>query len=495
MFLIGYDIGTSSIKASLMESQTQKALASATYPKTEMPISVPQPGRAEQNPADWWENLKKATAEIMKSSNIDKTKIEAIGITYQMHGLVCVDKDREVLRPSIIWCDSRAVETGNNAAEKLGRDFCLRNLLNYPGNFTASKLKWVMENEPDIYKRIYKIMLPGDYIAMKMSGQINTTVSGLSEGIFWDFTKNELSSELLDCFGFSEELLAEPVETFSVQGEMTKQAADEMGLCEGIKIAYRAGDQPNNAFSLNVLEPGEVAATAGTSGVIYAIADKPVYDDKSRVNTFVHVNHKTDQPRFGVLLCVNGTGILYSWLKKCFSTESESYEHLNHLADMSPVGSDGLTVLPFGNGAERTLENRDIGASFSNINFNTHDRSHLIRAAQEGIVFALNSGLDIIQDMGSSVETIRAGKANMFLSMLFKEAFATVTNSTVELYDTDGSQGAARGAGIGSGIYKNAGEAFENFERLETIEPNEKLRPEYQQAYEKWQKELLKRLA
>jgi len=484
--LLGYDVGSSSIKATLMEAETGNVLAMATSPEKELEIIAKKSGWAEQHPHTWWEHVIKATDKLgSKIPGIQN--VQAIGISYQMHGLVLVDKNKEVLRPSIIWCDSRAVEIGEKAAKQIGEKKCLENLLNLPGNFTASKLKWVMDNEPEIYSKIHKMMLPGDYIAMQMTGEIKTTPSGLSEGIIWNFRQQRIAKLLLDHYGISEELIADVVPTFSVQGELTRAAAEELGLKPGTKISYRAGDQPNNALSLNVLNPGEIAATAGTSGVVYGITEKNDYDSKSRVNTFVHVNHTQQIPRYGVLLCLNGTGILNSWLKHN-ATDGLDYERMNELAGGVKVGSDGLVILPYGNGAERTLENKHLGASIHGLNFNIHNRAHLLRAAQEGIVFALNYGLQIMRQTGVRAKTVRAGNANMFLSPLFAEAFATVTESTVELYNTDGSQGAARGAGIGAGIYKGPEDAFAGLQPVKTIEPNRKLTTDYKEAYERWEK-------
>ena len=485
--LLGYDVGSSSIKATLMDAGTGKVLASATSPDRELDIVAAEIGWAEQEPSVWWEHVVKATREINAKAQFDAGDIGAIGISYQMHGLVVVDENKEVLRPSIIWCDSRAVQIGEKAAEDIGADKCLKKLFNLPGNFTASKLRWVKENEPELYQKIHKIMLPGDFIAMKMTGEIKTTPSGLSEGIMWDFESDGLADFVLDNYGISGDLIAETVPTFSVQGELTAAAADELGLKAGTKISYRAGDQPNNALSLGVLEPGEIAVTAGTSGVVYGVGDKKNYDPKSRVNVFVHVNHAAADPRYGVLLCLNGTGILNSWLKHNFvAGDRIDYEQMNDLAAQVPVGSDGLVILPYGNGAERTLENRNIGASLHGWNFNVHKKAHFLRAAQEGIVFALNYGLGIMRDMGIELTTVKAGNANMFLSPLFAEAFATVTQATVELYNTDGSQGAARGAGIGAGIYKGADDAFAGLEPVRTIEPNKKSASSYREAYENW---------
>jgi xylulokinase len=483
--LLGYDVGSSSIKATLMEAETGEVLATAVSPKKELEIIAKKFGWAEQHPHIWWEHVVKATQMIKSQAHFNASDVKAIGISYQMHGLVIVDKNKEVLRPSIIWCDSRAVQIAEKAAAEIGEKKCLKSLLNLPGNFTASRLKWVMENEPDIYSKIHKMMLPGDYIAMKMTGEIRTTPSGLSEGIMWDFKKQELADLVLEYYRIPQELVADVVSTFSVQGYLTQESADLLGLKAGTVVSYRAGDQPNNALSLNVLNPGEIAATAGTSGVVYGITAEAKYDTKSRVNTFVHVNHAPKKPRYGVLLCINGTGILNSWLKH--NTGTIDYHEMNALAEKASVGSEGLVILPYGNGAERTLENRNIGASIHGLNFNLHNRAHLLRAAQEGIVFALNYGVGIMRRVGVDVRTVRAGYANMFLSPLFAEAFATVTQSVVELYNTDGSQGAARGAGIGAGIYKSPEAAFAGLKPVKKIEPNNKLSVGYKQAYEKWE--------
>jgi xylulokinase len=487
IYLLGLDIGSSSVKASVINAETGKSIGSAMSPEKEMEMISVESGWAEQHPQMWWEHTVKAVHKAIAENSIRAENIKALGISYQMHGLVAVDKNREVLRPSIIWCDSRAAEIGNKAFHDLGEEYCLKHFLNSPGNFTASKLKWVQENEPEIYQKIDKIMLPGDYIAMKLTGRICTTVSGLSEGILWDHLNDELAAKLLDYYGISEDLIPEPLASFDVHGELTSPAAEELGLQPATKVSYRAGDQPNNALSLNVLNPGEVAATAGTSGVVYGITDQPDYDPKSRVNSFAHVNHSASTPRFGVLLCVNGTGILNSWLKKTLSNNDEiSYDRMNQLAAKAPVGADGLTIFPFGNGAERILENKNTGAQLRGLDFNRHDTTHLLRAGQEGIVFALNYGFDIMKDMGMNMETVRAGHSNMFLSPLFREAFVNVTGTTLELYNTDGSQGAARGAGLGAGIYQDYDEAFQGLEVKEVTEPEPDKAAAYTDAYSKW---------
>lgn len=490
-YLLGFDIGSSSVKASLLEINSGKNVASAFSPSSEMTMQSVQPGFAEQDPGMWWNELVNAVNKLHQQTTFNGDEVAAIGIAYQMHGLVCVDKDLKPLRPSIIWCDSRAVKIGDKTFEELGEKYCLKNFLNSPGNFTASKLKWVKKNEPDIYKNIYKIMLPGDYIAMKLTDTPATTISGLSEGILWNFKKEKIATDLLKYYGIDEKLLSPIVPTFGEQGRLTSSAANELKLKAGIPISYRAGDQPNNAFSLNVSQPGEVAATAGTSGVVYGIIDKPNYDPKSRVNTFVHVNHTKKNPRYGVLLCVNGTGILNSWLRKNFFGDS-SYEQINSEASRVEAGSDGLLFYPFGNGAERVLENHDLGGTMKGLQFNRHHRGHIARAAQEGIVFALHYGVEIMKEMGMEINTVRAGHANMFLSDVFSSVFVNTTGCQLELYNTDGATGAARGAGIGVGVYKDLAEAYSSMEKIKSYSPVKEDQDIYLDIYNKWKQQLKK---
>ena len=490
MYLLGYDIGSSSVKVCLIEASSGKIIASDFSPKKEMKITADQPGWAEQNPLEWWTNLKLANESVLQKSGVNAEDIKGIGSTWQMHGLILVDKDQNLLRPSIIWCDSRAVPYGEKAFAAIGEEKCLSHLLNSPGNFTASKLAWVKENEPEIFEKIDKIMLPGDYIAMKLSGEIGITIEGLSEGIFWDFKNNCISEDVIDYYGIPKSFFPEIVPTFGIQAAVSASAAAELGLKEGTPISYRAGDQPNNALSLNVFNPGEIASTAGTSGVVYGVLDTLDYDKRSRVNTFAHVNHTLEQTRLGVLLCINGTGILNSWLKNNFATSLSSYGDMNELASLSPIGSKGLSIIPFGNGAERVLENKEVNCSIQGINFNIHTKGDVLRAAQEGIVFSYEYGMDIMRNMGMDIQVIRAGDANMFLSSIFRQTLSSVSNAVIELYDTDGAAGAARAAGMGVGFYADSKEAFSALEKIAVIEPEFDKKEQYLEAYERWKSRL-----
>ncbi len=485
MLLLGIDLGSSSVKVSVIDGKSGKCHASAYHPRDEMKITAGNPGWAEQDPEEWWINLKASIADCNDQLGSKKDEIGAIGISYQMHGLVIIDKDFKVLRPSIIWCDGRAVEYGEEAFNAIGKEFCLSRLLNSPGNFTAAKLAWVKKNEPELYSRTDKILLPGDYIALRLTGEAMTTYSGLSEGIFWDFSNDDVSNEILDFYGFNADILATAMPSFSIQGELLKSVSHELGLPEGIPVSYRAGDQPNNALSLNVMEPGEVAATAGTSGVIYGVTDQKKYEPLSRVNSFLHVNHSVSRPRLGVLLCINGTGILNSWLRRNTGS-NKSYVEMNKMAEKVSPGSDGLSILPFGNGAERMLGNQDVGARIMGLNFNTHTNAHLFRAAQEGIVFSIRYGLDIMKETGIIPSVIRAGAANMFQSSVFRETLSCITETEIHLYNTDGSLGAARGAGIGRGYYKSVKEAFAGLKTVSITQPDKAKKDAYEEAYSVW---------
>jgi xylulokinase len=494
--LLGFDVGSSSIKAVLLDARTGAVVASAASPRTELAIHAERPGWAEQDPEVWWENLMAATAEVRAAAGKAWDAVQAIGVSYQMHGLVLLDKTGKLLRPSIIWCDSRAVDVGEKAFRGLGGKACLPRLLNSPGNFTTSRLAWVKENEPAVFSRAAQFLLPGDWIALRLTGESRTTFSGLSECILWDFPRNARADEVLDWFGIPRGLVPAPVGAFSPQGGLTADAAAALRLPRGTRVCYRAGDQPNNAFSLGVLDPGQAAATAGTSGVVYGIIDRPAWDGASRVNTFVHVNHEPARPRYGVLLCVSGTGILYSWLRRLLvgDTGTVGYDEMNRVSEGAPIGSDGLRMLPFGNGAERTLDNANPGASVLGLDFNRHAIPHLLRAAQEGIVFALCRGLGIMKEMGLDIKTVRAGRSNMFLSPIFREAFATTTGARVELFETDGAQGAARGAGVGAGVYASPKESFVGLRAAHVQEPDNGKAGAYRDAYGAWEEALRRSL-
>ncbi len=442
MFL-GIDIGTSSIKAALLDAEGGRQLASASSPDTELAILAPEPGFAEQDPDVWWEHVQNAVCLLPEDL---RARVLGIGIGYQMHGLVLVDDGHRPTRDAIIWCDSRAASIGDRAADALG-DYWMGNLLNSPGNFTASKLRWVIENEPDTIARSRWAMLPGDYIALRLTGRPLTSNSGLSEMALWDFAAGDRSHRLLEQFEIPDGMIPEAVPTCGPQGRLRPDMAAALGLPESVEVTFRAGDQPTNALALGVMEPGEVAATAGTSGVIYSVTADAFADPLQRVNTFLHVNRSSREAANGVLCCVNGCGSLMNWIRNKLFDADRSYDDLNELAQTAPLGADGLLVHPFGNGAERILGNVNLGAHVSHLDFTRHTSAHLCRAAQESVAFALFYGIEALP----RPSLIRASKANLFLSALFSQTVADLTGAVVEIHDTQTVYGAAWGAAMGAG--------------------------------------------
>jgi xylulokinase len=338
----------------------------------------------------WWEHVQQAIARVHATKRYDPADIAAIGIAYQMHGLVLVDKDQRVLRDSIIWCDSRAVPYGDRAFATIGEQRSLERLLNSPGNFTAAKLAWVKEQEPAIYEKIDKVMLPGDFIALRLTGEATTHISALSEGIFWDFARPMRCRKMsFQTFGFDKKLIPEIRPLFSAHGGVKADVAAALQLTKGIPVTYKAGDQPNNALSLNVLEPGEVAATAGTSGVIYGVSDRLTYDPGSRVNSFAHVNYTggeggrrithtpgVTQAGSGCCLCINGTGIMNRWIRDLVGGHGTSMglqpAECGGDADRSgECGVDGIAVWQWG---RADLLQSIIGAQLLDIDLNVHGR-------------------------------------------------------------------------------------------------------------------------
>lgn len=494
MYTIGYDIGSSSVKAALVEAKTGKVLARVTAPETELEMDAPESGWAEQNPEDWYKYVVAATQDMLARTQVHSKDIKAVGIGYQMHGLVLVDEEHQVVRPSIIWCDGRAVATGEKAFNAIGSEACLSHCLNSPGNFTAAKLKWVADNEPENYARAKYAMLPGDYIALRLTGAATTTVTGLSEGVFWDFKENRLASLVLNEMDLNADLIPPRVPAVGRQGVINEAAAKELGLEPGTVVGYRAGDQPNNALSLNVLAPGEVAATGGTSGVVYGVTDQLASDPGQRVNSFAHVNHAGEAPRIGVLLCINGAGILHRWVRNLVGGDQLSYGDMETMAAAVPAGCEGLHFLPFGNGPERMLGNKNIGAHLLGLDLNRHDSTHVVRAGLEGIAFAFVYGMKILGELGVDLSKIRVGNDNLFQSDVFSSTIATLTGATIEVHNTTGAVGAALAAGVAVGLAADLEEAIGHQEVLASVRPG-KHKQALEVAYQRWEKALLLRLS
>jgi len=491
MYYIGYDLGSSFVKIALLDSKTNKQVSLIKEPSSEMKIISLKDNWAEQDPELWWKYICDGTKKLINKTKINKDHIKAIGISYQMHGLVLLDNKKKLLRNSIIWCDSRAVNIGNKAEKEIGIEKFRENLLNSPGNFTASKLKWVKEKEPDLYKRVKYFMLPGDYIAFKLTGEISTTINGLSEAILWDFKSNSSADWLLDYFEIDKNFVPQVVNNFEEQGRINKKASEESGLPLNIPVKYRAGDQPNNALSLNVLNPGEIAATAGTSGVLFSLTDILKTNEISRINHFAHVNYSKKSPVVGKLLCINGTGIQYKWLREI--TNEKEYNKMNKIMKDVPVGCEGLINFPFGNGAERIFNNKIIGSHFINLNFNKHGKAHLYRSAIEGIAFSFAYGIELMKEDQSLINVIKAGNDNLFQSKVFVETLCSIIGNNIQIFNTNGAIGAARASTIEGNNFDYFKKSSTGNDLVSEYEPKNN-NEEYILAYEKWKKELNKKI-
>lgn len=496
MYLLGFDIGSSSIKGALIDAESKKTIRVVSAPDREMPIDSPDRGFAEQDPEMWWKYVCRCSNMLMEHHPEAKNRIGAIGLTYQMHGLVLTDDEGKVLRSSVIWCDSRAVSTGRELEEKLDANAFLGSHYNVPGNFTFSKLRWVQKHQPDIFEQSEKFMLPGDYIAFRMTGEIRTSYTGLSEAILWNFKEGKANEDLLRQWDMDPRLIPGHAPSFATQGYVHATAREELGLDSGgkIPVSYRSGDQPNNAWSLNVNEPGVMAGAGGTSGVLYGISEDPVIDLTQRTNSFAHVNYEPERPRIGVLLCINGAGILYSWIRKNITGSDFSYDELERRATSVAPGADGLQFLPFGNGAERMLQNKPVQAHLMQLDLNRHRQDHIIRAGLEGVGFAFVYGYEIMKGLGLASDILRVGNDNLFLSGIFSGLISAMTGMRIEIREATGAVGAALGAGVGAGIYTSPQDAMKDSAVLQTVIPDPELQELYRPYYKLWKTELNNKL-
>ena len=315
---------------------------------------------------------------------------------------------------------------------------------------------------------------------------MTTTKTGLSEGMLWDYKNNSVADFLLKYYEIDSSLIPKIVPTFGFQCKLNKKGSSECGLLEDIPIYYRAGDQPNNALSLNVLNPGEIAATAGTSGVVFAVTDNVKTNESERINNFLHVNIN-NSISLGKLLCINGAGIQYAKLKN--ELNINSYDEMNKLSSVVEVGSKQLTYLPFGNGSERMLNNINVGSKMLNFDINIHKKEHVIRATLEGIAFAFVYGMQILINDGVKPKVIRAGNDNLFKSKVFGETISTLINTDIEIYETTGAFGAARAVDLRNRDFNKFENNIIENDFLRTFSPQPNLN-DYKNAYNLWVEKL-----
>ena len=481
-YVIGIDVGTGGTRAVLVDEKGA-VLASATH--EHLPFASPQNGWAEQDPHDWWNACKQALGKLLEESAVQKTEIAAIGLTGQMHGAVLLDENDEVLRHALIWCDQRTQEECDELDKTVGTKRLVE-LTSNPAltNFTLTKLMWVRTHEPEIWKRFRSFLLPKDYIRLQLTGVRATDVSDASGTLLLDVANRRWSQEMLKATRLDARCLPQLFESQQVVGTITAHAALETGLAEGTPVVAGAGDQAAGAIGMGIVKAGDVSATIGTSGVVFAATDQPFLDPQGRLHTFCHAIPN----RWHVMGVTQAAGLSLRWFRDTFGivngvTESP-YESLSREASAIPAGADGVLWAPYLMG-ERTphLDSEVRGALIGLAA--SHGRGHIIRAILEGVAFSLKDTLTIFAEIGVPVNDIRLGGGGA-LSPLWRQIQADVYAKPVSQLKAE--QGAAHGAavlaGVGAGLWTSVDDACSRFVRIASIvEPmkqsSEKLQSQY----------------
>lgn len=476
MKFLGIDVGTGGSRAVVIDDNG-KVLATAIAVHEDF-IS-PEIGWAEQNPEDWWRACVLAIREVLQTVNAEE--IAAIGFSGQMHGSVFLDDSDKVIRPALLWCDQRTEKQCREITEKIGAEKLIT-LVSNPAvtGFTLPKILWLRENEPQNFKKVKSILLPKDYIRLKLSGDKASDVADSSGTLLFDVPNRKWSDEMLSAFEIDEKLLPKVYESIEVTGKISKTAADVTGLKVGTLLVAGAGDNAAGAIGMGITEKGKTSSTIGTSGVIFAVTDAPKLDLKGRIHTLCHAIpnrwHNT-----GVTLAA---GLSFKWFRENFG-DGKLYDELVNEAEKVSSGSDGAIWLPYLMGERSPHLDPNARAAFVGLTA-SHTKAHLTRAVLEGVAFSLRDSLEIFKESGAEISSVRLGGGGA-KSKLWRQIQADVYNKSVEIIEAD--EGAAFGAailaGVGAGAWKTVDEACEKTIHVtEKIEPNaasvEKLNRNYE---------------
>jgi xylulokinase len=464
MKFLGIDIGTSGSRSVVID-ENGKVIASATALHED--FASPEIGWAEQNPDDWWRACKETIAKVLQTVKADE--ISAISFSGQMHGSVFLDKADKVIRPALLWCDQRTEKQCDEITAKIGKERLIELVCN-PAitGFTLPKMLWLRENEPEKWARVATVLLPKDYIRLKLSGDKASDVADSSGTLLFDVQNRKWSGEMLSAFSIDEAILPKVYESIEVTGRVSESGASETGLKIGTPIIAGAGDNAAGAIGMGIVEVGKVSATIGTSGVIFAVSDKPRLDLQGRIHTLCHAMpgrwHNT-----GVTL---SAGLSFKWFRENFG-DGNSYDELVHEAEKVPSGSEGAIWLPYLMGERTPHLDANARAAFIGITA-SHTKAHFTRAVLEGVAFSLRDSLEIFKESGVEISSIRLGGGGA-KSKLWRQIQADIYGKSVEIIEAD--EGAAFGAailaGVGVGAWKSVEEACEKTIRVaETIEPN-----------------------
>lgn len=463
-YLIGIDLGTSGVKTVLFD-ESGKPVASSTV---EYPLYQPNLGWAEQDPEDWWKGTCESINNVMLKSGVNKQDVKGVGLSGQMHGAVLLDKNDKVLRKAIIWCDQRSAAECDQITQLVGKERLIEITAN-PAltGFTASKVMWVKNNEPQIFEKIAKILLPKDYIRLRLTGEYATEVSDASGMQFMNIAQRKWSSEVLGKLEISESMLGKMYESQEVTGKVTASAAAITGLNEGTIVVGGAGDQAAGAVGNGIVKPGVVSSTIGTSGVVFAYTDKLTIDPLGRVHTFCHAVPNT----YHIMGVTQGAGLSLKWFRDNFCMEElmtaelsniDVYKLLDAEAENITPCSDGLVYLPYLMGERTPHLDPDARGVFFGLTAK-HTKPHFVRSIMEGVTYSLRDCLEIIRGMGVEVSEVRAsgggGKSKIWRQM---QADVFGTNINRIFSDEGPALGVAILAGVGAGIYDSVPQACSN---------------------------------
>ncbi|MFL6335582.1 MAG: xylulokinase [Pyrinomonadaceae bacterium] len=457
MKLLGIDVGTGGSRA-LVVDESGRVVASATVEHE--PFASPRTGWAEQDARDWWRASEAAVREVLQADGVSAEEIACVGLTGQMHGAVLLDERDEPLRPSIIWCDVRTHEQCRALTEQVGAERLIQ-LVSNPAleGFTLPKMLWVREREPEVWGRVRSVLLPKDYVRLRLTGEKATDVADASGTLLFDVTHRKWSDEMLELAGLDRSLLPRAFESSEITGRVSAEGAKATGLLEGTPVVAGAGDQAAGAVGMGIVRPGAVSATIGTSGVVFAATDRPALDPKGRVHTFCHAVPE----RWHVLGVSQGAGLSLRWFRDQFGAGADDgrdpYERLGEEADTVPPGADGVLWAPYLMG-ERT-PHLDPHARAALVGLNaSHRRAHVVRAILEGVAFSLRDTFTIFEEMGVPVESIRLGGGGA-RSRVWRQIQADVYGREVELVEADegAAYGAALLAGVGGGAWTSVDDA------------------------------------
>ncbi|NMB45770.1 MAG: xylulokinase [Firmicutes bacterium] len=485
--MIGIDIGTSGVKT-LVVTETGKIVAQAT---AEYPLYHPKAGWAEQDPEDWWQATLTTLKKIGEDLGSDADRVKAIGLSGQMHGSVFLDKSGNVLRPAILWCDVRTADQCRYITETVGRDELIRHTSN-PAleGFTAPKIVWLQQNEPDVYRQVAKVLLPKDYVRYRLTGEIFTEMSDAAGSLLLDVTHRRWSEPVLQALNIDPEILPECRESIDVCGTLTQQVAESTGLPAGIPVAGGGADNACGATGAGIVRPGRVLSSIGSSGVIVVHTDQPQTDPQGKVHTFNHaIPH-----RWYVMGVIMAAGLSLKWFRDNLGhlekqmeslTGTDAYDLMSAQAAPTPPGAEGLVFLPYLNGERTPHADAYARGVFFGLT-PRHTRGHLIRAVMEGVVYALRDSVEIIRAMGIPIEQVRAigGGAK---SPLWRQMQADIMQLEVATLNIDEGPafGAALLAGVCAQVYSSVEEAAENTVRIvHTTEPNRDLTRLYDDYYQ-----------